>query len=70
VVEWPKDRWTGGAFTTFLQPGTWTGYGQALRAPVGPIDWAGTEVADRWSGYFDGAVRAGQGAASRILSAI
>ena len=67
VVEWPKDRWTGGAFTAFMQPGTWTGYGQALRQPVGPIEWAGTEVADRWSGYFDGAVRAGQDAADRIV---
>ena len=67
VAQWPKDRWAGGAFTTFLQPGTWTGYGQALREPVGLIDWAGTEVADRWSGYFDGAVRAGQDAAGRVL---
>jgi monoamine oxidase len=67
VVEWPKDRWTGGAFTAFMQSGTWTGYGQALRAPAGLIEWAGTEVADRWSGYFDGAVRAGQDAADRTL---
>ncbi len=70
VVEWPKDRWTGGAFTSFMQPGTWTGYGQALRESAGLIDWAGTEVADRWSGYFDGAVRAGQDAASRALKLI
>ena len=67
VVEWPKDRWTGGAFTAFMPPGAWTGYGQALREPAGPIEWAGTEVADRWSGYFDGAVRAGQDAASRTI---
>ena len=68
VVQWPRDRWTGGAFTAFMQPGTWTGYGPALRAPAGPVEWAGTEVADRWSGYFDGAVRAGQDAASRAMS--
>jgi len=70
VAEWPKDRWTGGAFTAFMQPGTWTGYGQALRKPVGPIEWAGTEVADRWSGYFDGAVRSGQDAADRIMKVL
>lgn len=67
MADWPAQQWTGGAFTAFLQPGTWTGYGQALRESVGPIEWAGTEVADRWSGYFDGAVRAGQDAATRIL---
>jgi L-amino acid dehydrogenase len=70
VAEWPAQQWTGGAFTAFLQPGTWTGYGQALREGIGPIEWAGTEVADRWSGYFDGAVRAGQEAATRILRQI
>jgi monoamine oxidase len=70
VVEWPKDRWTGGAFTAFMPPGTWTGYGQALREPAGPIEWAGTEVADRWSGYFDGAVRAGQDAAARTVKSL
>jgi len=70
VAEWPKDRWTGGAFTAFMQPGTWTGYGQALREPIGPIEWAGTEVADRWSGYFDGAVRSGQDAADRIIKVL
>jgi monoamine oxidase len=70
VVEWPKERWTGGAFTAFFQPGTWTGYGQALREPVGLIHWAGTEVADRWSGFFDGAVRAGQNAAADVLKII
>lgn len=69
VAEWPKDRWTGGAFTAFMQPGTWTGYGQALREPVGPIEWAGTEVADQWSGYFD-AVRSGQDAADRIIKVL
>ncbi|MEU5547756.1 flavin monoamine oxidase family protein [Streptomyces sioyaensis] len=63
IVQWPKERWTGGAFTSFMQTGTWTGYGEALRTPVGRIFWAGTEVADRWSGYFDGAIRAGEAAA-------
>jgi monoamine oxidase len=53
-----------------MQPGTWTGYGQALREPVGPIEWAGTEVADRWSGYFDDAVRSGQDAADRIIKVL
>jgi monoamine oxidase len=45
----------------------WTTYGEALRKPVGRIYWAGTETATRWSGYFDGGVRAGEDAAQAIL---
>ncbi|MGO8882110.1 MAG: flavin monoamine oxidase family protein, partial [Streptosporangiaceae bacterium] len=65
-VNWPAERWTGGAFTSFMPPGVWTGYGPALREPAGRIHWAGTEVATRWSGYFDGAVRSGEDAAAAI----
>ena len=64
--ERPDPR-TGGAFTEFLAPGVWTGYGDALRTPVDRIYWAGTETAVRWSGYFDGAVRSGEDAAAAIL---
>ena len=43
-------------------------YGQALRAPVGRIHWAGTETATVWTGYMDGAVQAGKRAASEALA--
>ena len=56
-----------------LGPGAWTGYGRALREPVGRIHWAGTETATRWMGYMDGAIQSGQarrrrGAADRGIS--
>ena len=71
VAEWPRERWTGGAFTAFLQPGTWTGYGQALREGYRPDRMGGHRSRrHRWSGYFDGAVRAGQDAAARIVKMI
>lgn len=61
---WPNERWIGGAFTAYAKPGIWTQAGEALRRPFGRrVFWAGTEVATRWSGYFDGAVEAGQEAA-------
>ncbi len=67
-TNWDADPWTGGAFTAFLGPGVWTTYGEALRAPFGRIFWAGTECATRWSGYFDGGVRAGEDAAAGVLA--
>jgi len=45
-----------------------TRYGPWLREPVGPIHWAGTETADEWTGFLDGAVRSGQRAADEITA--
>jgi monoamine oxidase len=42
-------------------------FGKALRRPVGRLHWAGTETADFWNGYMDGAVRSGQRAAKEAL---
>ena len=49
--------------------GVWTGYGEAQRGPVGRVHWAGTETAEVWNGYMDGAVRSGERAARKVLSA-
>ena len=61
-------RIRGGAPVSFMPPGVLTGYGHALREPVGPIHWAGTETSDIWSGYMDGAVRSGERAAGEALA--
>jgi monoamine oxidase len=47
----------------------WTSFGQALRAPVGRIHWAGAEYAVEWNGYMEGAVRSGAATAREILDA-
>ncbi len=44
----------------------WSDYGAALRAPVGRIHWAGTETAEVFTGYMDGAVRSGERAAAEV----
>jgi monoamine oxidase len=41
--------------------------GPALRAAVGGIHFAGTETAEYWTGYMDGAIRSGMRAAKEIL---
>jgi len=65
-MDWAGEPWTGGGYAAFMPPGVWTSYGEALTAPVGHIYWAGTEIADRWPGFFDGAVRTGEAAAEAI----
>ena len=47
-----------------------TGYGPAIRKPVGNIHWAGTETSTFWNGYMDGAVRSGERAAQEVIDSL
>ena len=67
---WADEPWSGGCYGSYMPPGSWTAYGPALREPIGPIHWAGTETALVWSGYMDGAVRSGERAACEVLDAL
>ena len=66
--RWGAEEFAPGGPTAAVPPGSWTRYGQWLRRPVGPIHWAGTETADEWTGFLDGAVRSGQRAAAEVAS--
>ena len=65
---WAEEEYTRGCYGCFMTTGAWTNYGDALRAPVGPIHWASTETAEVWSGYMDGAVRAGEDVANAVAA--
>lgn len=65
---WEHDAWARGCYGAFCPPGLLTQHGAALRAPTGPLHWAGTETATVWSGYIDGALQSGERAAREILS--
>jgi monoamine oxidase len=69
-MAWANEEWTRGCYGAFMPPGTWTDHGAALRRPIGPLHWAGTETATAWSGYMDGAVRSGERAADEVLAAL
>ena len=64
--RWGAEDFAPGGPTAAVPPGSWTRFGPWLREPVGPIHWAGTETADQWTGFFDGAVRSGQRAAAAV----
>jgi monoamine oxidase len=65
---WGAEPFAAGGPTAAVPPGSWTSYGPFLRNPVGTIHWAGTETADDWTGFLDGAVRAGQRAAAEVAA--
>ncbi len=67
---WAEEEWTRGCYGCLMTTGGWTEYGQALRAPVGSLHWAGAETATVWNGYMDGAVQSGERAAAEVLAAL
>ncbi|MEX2238559.1 MAG: FAD-dependent oxidoreductase [Dehalococcoidia bacterium] len=66
---WADEEYSRGD-VTYLPPGVWTTYGQALRQAVGPIHWAGAETSVEFAGQMEGAVRSGYRAADEALAAL
>jgi monoamine oxidase len=66
--DWTTETWTRGCPVGHFAPGVLHKHGAWLRRPVGRIHFAGTETADYWLGYMDGAVRAGERAAREVLA--
>lgn len=67
--DWGQDRWIISCVSA-IPPGFWTRHGKALHPPVGRLIWSGTETADIWAGYMDGAVRSGHRAALEALNGL
>jgi monoamine oxidase len=68
--DWAAEPWSGGGPVCNFATGGWTAAGPALREPIGPIHWAGTETATRWCGYIDGAISSGERAAAEALAVL
>jgi monoamine oxidase len=64
--DWMAEEFTRGCYGAHFAPGVWTSYGEAWRAPVGRVHWAGTEYASLWNGYMEGAVRSGEAVAQAL----
>jgi monoamine oxidase len=69
-LDWTAERWTKGCPTGSFSPGQLSRYGSWIRPAIGRIHWAGTETADYWAGYMDGAVRSGERAAKEVEAAL
>lgn len=67
-LSWAAEEWSRGCYAGYFPPGVWLDYGEALRAPCGRLHWAGTETAEVWNGYIDGAIRSGEHAADEVVA--
>jgi monoamine oxidase len=68
--RWGAETFAPGGPTAAVPPGSWTEFGMFLHRPIGPLHWAGTETADEWTGFMDGAVRSGQRVAAEVTAAL
>ncbi len=68
--RWSQELWSRGCPVGHFGTGAMRIYGPVLRRPVGRIHWAGTETSTFWMGFMDGAVRAGERAATEVAAAL
>lgn len=65
-TRWPEQRWQMGGPVSTSPPGALSANGAALREPIGNIHFAGTEASLAYTGYMEGAVRAGIATAKKL----
>ncbi|MBL1073542.1 FAD-dependent oxidoreductase [Nocardia sp. 2] len=66
---WHLDDYVGGGYAALPRPGH-VGILATAAEPIGPVHWAGTETAPRWTGYLEGAVASGERAAQEVVAAL
>lgn len=67
---WAAEAFSGGGPVAVAPPGALSAGGDSLRRTDGRVLWAGTETAERWGGYIEGAVVAGERAAEQALASL
>lgn len=65
--HWHLEAFSGGSFSNY-GPEEVMAYWSVLRAPCGPIVFAGEHAAAQFTGYIEGAVESGHRAAAQLIS--
>ncbi|KAI2909592.1 hypothetical protein CBS147371_9482 [Aspergillus niger] len=69
--EWSTEELSGwGCPCPALPPGVLTLAGDALREPFRDVHFVGTETAEEWKGYMEGAVRSGKRGAAEAVKGL
>lgn len=64
---WADEPLVGGCYVGYFGTGGWRFFGESLRKPLPPLYWSGTERAERWMGYIEGAMRSAEATVQMIL---
>lgn len=65
--DWRQEEWTRGCPLAVMTPGAWLHFGAALRPPFGRVFWAGSELAEKWCTYMNGAITSGEETARDLI---
>lgn len=65
--NWTRDPYSLGTWP-MLKPGQLTRYGEDLYEPQPPIFFAGSDVAQGWAGFIDGAIETGLRSAREVMA--
>jgi pseudooxynicotine oxidase len=65
--DWLADEFSRGTWAIH-RPGWYTHHHAAMRAPEGGLVFAGSDLADGWSGFVDGAIESGLRAAQQVIT--
>ena len=68
--DWLTEPFIGGGYACYAPPGVMTSGYEELSHPIGPIHWAGTEMATTYQGYVEGALESAERAATEVLDAL
>jgi monoamine oxidase len=63
--DWNADPYSKGTWCDY-RPRMWSKYGHAMRQSEGPLIFAGSDTADGWRGFIDGAIETGLRAAREV----
>jgi len=66
-IDWSRQDYVGGCPVAAGQTGALSNFYTAMRKPYLRIHWAGTESAQAWTGYMEGAIEAGERAVDEIF---
>ncbi len=66
-LDWSAEEWTRGAYSATFGVGGLSRFGPDLRAPIGNLHWACTDIAGVGNMHMEGAIRSGKDAARAIL---
>lgn len=69
--EWVKEEWIEGAPNPVMALGALSEGGLVrITEPFMSVHFVGTETADVWRGYMEGAVRSGERGANEVIEAL
>ena len=66
--DWTGEASPGGGQVSLMGAHAWRRHGEAMRTRWGRVHFVGSEMASRWAGFLEGAVRSGEDVAALIAT--